>query len=263
MTEKCFIAYCQLLSRQHSGYPKLFSAFIQRAVQQFQESLQRLRNIGPLETVDIPLINTNEFPPVSSSEYNSLTEEMFLRVASNSLKLVHRMIQYDSSCLQPNSPLLLTLRMQLYFILQLNGFSIKDGYRNLVSRNSYSSPQSQLLLSSPENLLLAKEATQNPHDITDVVDSQLHSHFELKIICDIFLIYCRKNKADMYTIFDLIPVLCTSTTLDLTFLITFFKEELPLLYTPREKRKLIVIFLALLEQQMISPSLQVKTIQVN
>jgi hypothetical protein len=233
-------------------------------VQQFEESLQRSRNLGPLETADIPAINTTEFSPLSSSEYSSLTEDMFLRVASNSLKLVYRMIQHDSNCLQPNSPLLLALRMQLYFILQLNGFSIKDGYRHVGSRNSYSSLQSQqFLLSSPESLLLAKDSSQNSHEISEVVDSQFHSHFELRMICDIFLIYCRKNKADMFSIFDLIPVLCTSTTLDSAFLITFFKEELPMLYTPREKRKLIIIFLALIEQQTISPSLQVKTIQVN
>jgi hypothetical protein len=193
---------------------------------------------------------------------------MFLRVASNSLKLVYRMIQYDSNCLQLNSPLLHSLRMQLYFILQHNGFSIKDGYRNNVTTHnsqssSTTSPSSSYLLPSSESLFLTKETSNtNLQDIPEMVDSQIHSHFELKLICDIFLLYCRKNKADMFTIFDLIPVLCTSTTLDSAFLIAFFKEELPLLYSPREKRKLILIFMALIEQQTISPSLQVKTIQV-
>jgi hypothetical protein len=111
------------------------------------------------------------------------------------------------------------------------------------------------------NLFLGKETT-NFNDISEVIETQFHSHFELKIILDILLLYCRTNKRDMFPIFDLVPVLCTPTTLDSSFLIAFLKEELPLLYSSAEKRKLIEIFLSLIGQQKVCPAVQVKLIQV-
>jgi hypothetical protein len=275
-TQKCLAAYCQLMSRQSiGGYPNLFSIFIQGTLRQFEESLQRTRSSTPQENLPVfavattTVMNSNEIAQMAS-EFASFTDEMLFRMTSNSLKLIHRMVEHDSNCLRPNSPLLFLLRIQLYFILQHNGFTIKEGYRNTISSQTPSSStpvQPPFLLSSTSNetlngnLLLAKDAT-NFNDISEVIETQFNSHFELKVILDILLLYCRANKRDMFPIFDLVPVLCTPTTLDSSFLITFLKDELPLLYSPGEKRKLIEIFLSLIGQQKVCPAVQVKSIQV-
>ena len=241
---------------------------------------------------ELTITNIIESSPQPSEPITSFTEEMLTRLCSNSLKLIHRMIHHHKICLKPNSALLLSLRTYLYFILQYHGFTLKDGYKNnLSSTSSSASPSSfssftnsnsttnnymtntntnttsikpPLFLSSlsPDNsnYFLSKESSSK--DISDIIEDQFQTHYDLKMICEILLQYCKTNLTDLFTIFDLIPILCTPTTLDVSFIVHYFKIELPTLLTSIEKKKILKIFLSFIEQTNISVEVQVKSLQV-
>lgn len=199
-----------------------------------------------------------------SPDLNTFTAEMLIRVTTNSLKVVLRMVRYNPGCLQARSPILFFVRILFFINLKDNGFDIYNGLRNILNPGHDSIIQSPSAVTNDGangNPLLAIDSS-SPLEIQDLIDAQLHSHFDLRILCDILLLYCRSNKLDVLALFDLIPVLCIPSTIDTSFITNFFRGELPILFSTEDKRTIITIFLVMIQQQKICPMLLVKSIQV-
>lgn len=246
-TEKCIGAYCFQISKRAASLPTLYSSSIREAFSSFEASHRLTHSNALYSDSDI---NFTEF----SSDLPTFTDEMLTRVTTNSLKIILRIIKYNANSIQPRSNLLTFIRILLSINLETNGFSIQQGYRNIMTSENSGTKQSSYHGESINNA--------SNGDVPDVIDDQLHSHFDLRILCNILLTYCRANKDDVFALFDLIPVLCIPSTIDTSFITNFFRGELPYLYSTEDKRVIVTIFLAMIKQRDICATVQVKSIQV-
>lgn len=100
------------------------------------------------------------------------------------------------------------------------------------------------------------------HTVFGEIEVQCQRHEFLRLLCEIFLMFCRSCPSDTSVLFDLIMVLQSPTSVDYTFLVDFFKHELPKIFTSQRKQQLIREFLGLYSNQSVSAEQKVITLQM-
>ena len=174
--------------------------------------------------------------------------------AYNALRLLQKMAERCPSILFSNPSLLSVLRHLVPLCLTM-------------SESSVSVPPS-----SPATLVFLDYALHLKGIVT-METSYRHAH-QLQLLCEIIIQYCRLHKADSQSLFgydtfelmafSLLPVLTMRLCiLDFTFLLDFFKNEVPSLCTsPASKKKILRKTFNLVAGKRASAALKVKVIQV-
>lgn len=182
----------------------------------------------------------------AETPFSVLTEDSIRRAAANTIRVVQKLCTLQPNFMAEHPALLKSLRVMLILSINKNNFSVVHGC---------SDPGP--LKSSP------KTCTEEELKVTaDKIDSKFQEHFEIKTICESLLDHYRRNLNDILVLFDLMPVLCTPSTLDFSFLLQFFKVELSTLLSFQLKRDILRAFLSLCDTKTVSWELKVKTLQV-
>ncbi|KAI8099099.1 uncharacterized protein BX664DRAFT_310101 [Halteromyces radiatus] len=80
-------------------------------------------------------------------------------------------------------------------------------------------------------------------------------------IAKIFIVYLRNNKDDIDLVFDLVSLFVQESVMDLSFLRSFFLEDIALHSSPARKRKILERFLKQFSDGSISPYLNMMTLR--
>ena len=175
-------------------------------------------------------------------------------LAYNALRLLQKMSERCPSILFSNPSLLSVLRHLVPLCLTM-------------SESSVAVPPP-----SPATLVFLDYALHLKGIVT-MEASYRHAH-QLQLLCEIIIQYCRLHKADSQSLFgydtfelmafSLLPVLTMRLCiLDFTFLLDFFKNEVPSLCTsPASKKKILRKTFNLVAGKRASAALKVKVIQV-
>ena len=182
----------------------------------------------------------------SETHCSVLSADTLRRAAANAVRVIWKLCALIPDTLDQHPPLLKAIRTMLVLLVNKNNFSVQQGSFDAGPLKSSSKTGSE------EEL----KAT------ADKIDAKFQDHNELKMLCECMLHYYRRHKSDILVLFDVVPVMCTPSTLDFSFLQQFFKIELLSVLTYASKKDILRAFLSICDVKSICGELKVKTLQM-
>ena len=113
------------------------------------------------------------------------------------------------------------------------------------------------------HMLRADERATNSELTSQMQDELiLRCHKETFLMIQGMIGYCRSYQEDVHVLFDMLSVFMMQSPVDFTFLKDFYREEVAVIWEPRNKQKLMLLFLRALVDYHVAMDLKVVALRL-